>query len=62
MLKAAKEIGPGIVRELLTSNYGSINDRTFQIPCVNTDKFGKNSIRYFWTIVWDKMLPDRGFP
>ena len=58
MFKAAKEIGPGIVRDLFTFNDGSRNDRTFRIPCVTTDQFGKNSIRYFGTIVWDEMLPD----
>ena len=59
MFKAAKEIGPDIVRDLFTFNHGSRNNRTFHIPCVTTDQFGKNSIRYFGPIVWDEMLPDK---
>ena len=59
MFKATKEIGPDIVRDLFTFNHGSRNNRTFHRPCVTTDQFGKNSIRYFGTIVWDEMLPDK---
>ena len=59
MFKTAKEIGPDIVRDLFTFKECSRNDRTFHRPCVTTDQFGKNSIRYFGTIVWDEMLPDK---
>ena len=41
MFKTAKEIGPDIVRDLFTFNHGSRNDRTFLIPCVSTNQFGK---------------------
>ena len=59
MFKAAKEIGPGIIRDLFTFNHGSRKDRTFHKPNVTTDQFGKNSLRCFGTVVWDEMLPDK---
>ena len=31
----------------------------FHRPSVTTDQFGKNSLRYFGTVVWDEMLPDK---
>ena len=59
MFKVVNKCGPELIRNLfkLTDDSRSRSKRAFFRPNVNHEQYGKESIRYFGTIVWDDMLP-----
>ena len=61
MFKVVNKCGPELIRDLfkLTDNDRTRSKCTFSRPTVNTDHYGKESIRYFGPVVWDDMLPSK---
>ena len=61
MFKVVNKCGPELIRDLfkLTEDSRSRSKRAFFRPNVNHEQYGKESIRYFGTIVWDDMLPEK---
>ena len=59
MFKVVNKCGPELIRDLfkLVDNDRGRSNRTFFRPNVNSDHYGKESIRYFGPVVWDDMLP-----
>ena len=45
------------MRDLFKPNKNPYNNKVFQKPNVETETYGKKSIRNFGPIVWDEMLP-----
>ena len=48
-----------LIRDLfkLVDNNRTRSNRAFFLPNVNSEHYGKESIRYFGPVVWDDMLP-----
>ena len=59
MFKAARGLGPEIMREIFVLNNNPRSERSFQRPSVKSVHNGKNSICYFGPIVWDDMVPEK---
>jgi hypothetical protein len=61
MFKVVNKCGPELIRDLfkLDDKNRTRSNRAFFRPNVNTEHYGKESIRYFGPIVWDDMLPDK---
>ena len=57
MFKVVKGIGPEIMRSLFIFDDNDRNDTTFLRPNIKNLYTGKESLRYFGTVVWDSMLP-----
>ena len=59
MFKIINKCGPELVRDLfkLDNNTNTRSNRAFFRPNVQTEEYGKESIRYFGPVVWDDMLP-----
>ena len=56
MFKVLKKIGPEIIRSLFIIDNPN-SDKPFRRPHIRTENWGRNSIRYFGTKVWNEMLP-----
>ena len=59
MFKIINKCGPELIRDLfkLDNNTSTRSGRAFFRPNVQTEEYGKESIRYFGPVVWDDMLP-----
>ena len=59
MFKVVNKCGPELIRDLfkLVDNNKTRSNRAFFRPTVNSEHYGKESIRYFGPVVWDDMLP-----
>ena len=58
MFKAYKGLEPELMMEIFELDLGR-SKKDFRRPNVNTETWGKCSIRYFGPVVWDDMLPDK---
>ena len=58
MFKVLKGIEPELTKEIFELDHGR-SKNTFRRPNVNTETYGKNSLRYFGPVVWDDILPDK---
>ena len=58
MFKVKNGLNIEIMQSLFNLNQNDASKKSFFIPNVNTEYKGKDSIRYFGPIVWDRMLPE----
>ena len=58
MFKVLKGLEPELTKEIFELDHGR-SKKTFKRPNVNTETYGKNSLRYFGPVVWDDLLPDK---
>jgi hypothetical protein len=58
MFKAYKGLEPELMMEIFELDHGR-SKKDFRRPNVNTETWGKNSIRYFGPVIWDDLLPDK---
>ena len=58
MFKVKHNLCPEIMRSLFQFNQDPNEERTFQIPNVNSEYMGKLSLRWFGPVVWETMLPE----
>ena len=56
MFKVLKKLGPEIIRSLFIIDNPN-SDKPFRMPRIRTENWGRESIRYFGTKVWNEMLP-----
>ena len=59
MFKVIKGIGPEIMKSLFEIDHADRSRESFFTPNVNSELYGKSSVRYFGAVVWDIMLPDK---
>ena len=59
MFKAKYELCSNSMKKLFKIDSNPYNRKTFLIPKVNGEYWGKLSLRQFGPVVWEKMLPDK---
>ena len=57
MFKVLKRLEPELLMENFELDLGR-SKKTFRRPNVNTETYGKHSLRYFGPVVWDDLLPE----
>ena len=58
MFKVLKGLEPDLMNEIFELDH-SRSKKTFKRPNVNTESYGKKSLRYFGPVVWDDLLPEK---